>query len=141
MDVIFKFAENHDFDEIVSHSKWWLDSAPTKQSFESLMKINWYYIVIWEWKIVWSFSIIQFWNDVLMIQLLRIKPDYRRRWIWRKILNYINSIAKDLWYENILSTVLINNEISLQFHKNIWFKESGIIHFETDEIVFLKDVI
>jgi len=138
MKLNFEFANIKQYEEIISHSQWWIDSPPTKESYELLLKSDLYYIVYINWKIVWSFSILPMWNDTLMIQFLRVKKQFRRKWIWKQIIKYILLIAYEKKRVTIISTVLKNNQISINFHKNAWFDEWWIIKFNPDELVFLK---
>ncbi len=141
MGINFKIPKETDFEEIVKHSEGWLDWAPSKDTFLSLLEKKSYYIALQDNHIVWSFSFVKMWDDTIMIQYLRVKQEERKKWIGKEILKFIN----DLWvrekYEEIMSTVLCNNETSINFHKKSWFKESWIIKFYGgDELVFLKTI-
>lgn len=141
MNLIFQKATKNNFEEIVSHSFWWPDSAPRKNIFLDLVDTNAYYIAYIDDMVVGSFSYVILWDDTIMVQFLRIKEVYRKRWIARKMVSYIQDIWKEKWCDGMFSTVLSNNPSSALFHEKIWFRKSGNIEFKNEEIVYLKDIV
>lgn len=139
-EIKFKLANKNNFEEIVTHSKNWPDSPPKLNSFIKLLKTDSFYLILVDEEIVGSFSFVTLRNDTIIVQFLRVKEEFRMKWIWRKTVNFIEKIAKENGCDCILSTVLKINKWSIAFHEKMWFKKSWNIDFDNPELIFMKDI-
>lgn len=140
MEIKFYPSKKEEFEDIVSHSKWWLDSAPTQEAFNNLIKANMFFTLSLDNEVVWSFSLLPLRNGSIMIQFLRIKKEHRWKWLGRKTIEFIEEKTKSMGRNEILSTVLKANEVSIGFHEKMWFKKLWNIDYERAEIIYVKDV-
>jgi len=73
-------------------------------------------------------------SPVLYVEAIYVLPDYRKRGVGRKLLDFAESLAKQKGISQLASDCLLDNQISERFHKSCGFRE------EERVICFVKDV-
>lgn len=82
-------------------------------------------------------------RDKIHLQDMFIQENYRRMWIWQKMINKVIQIAKKAWYEEIISDCDIDNYTSINFHKKNWFQKTWRIKWHrewVDSYTFAKKI-
>ncbi|MCL2819640.1 MAG: GNAT family N-acetyltransferase [Oscillospiraceae bacterium] len=73
-------------------------------------------------------------SPVLFLEAIYVLPDYRKKGVARKFIEFAENIAKEKEITQLASDCLLENTISELFHKSCGFRE------EERVICFVKDV-
>jgi len=92
---------------------------------------------IYKWFKLWNGTTID--KDAYILWRIWVKKEYRKQWLWKKIINYWLNEIKQSWINLIYIPSEINN---IKYYSQFWFKEFwNEYSLWNTKVIFMKNEI
>jgi len=91
---------------------------------------------------IWFIRFWFFWDEIPIMNMLKVNKWMRWKWLWRKIVEFWENEMKQRWHEWILTSTQENEEAQY-FYRKIWYKDIGQFKLPNDdsnEILLYKNL-
>ena len=91
--------------------------------------------------IVWFTLIELVWWNTPLLALIKIHPNFQRKWIGKRLILSSENILKEKWFNVYCSSTIRENNSARKFHDALRFKEVWILNLpHWQEIFYIKDI-